>query len=456
MGGAAQDGPHREPPAAAASGRSEPDTGSFGRVWSPWRVVVMFGVTSLAADMVYEGARSVYGPLLASLGATAVVVGAVTGLGEAAALILRLVFGPLTDRTGRYWGVTIAGYALTVVSVPLLAVTPFLGAAGLLVAAALILLERTGKAVRSPAKTALLAQVAQQVGRGRGFGVHKAMDQIGAFSGPLLVAGVVAVTGALWTGLAVLAVPGVLAMVVLIATRAKAPEPDAVGRAARDAMADDQADPDAVGRAEGHREGPAAESSPRRGWLAQVAGAGLPRAFFWYAAATALMTGGLVTFGLIGYHLVVAELATEALVPVVYAGGMLAEAAAALAVGWTYDRVGPQVLYAVPVLVALVPGLAFGDRLGVVLAGVLVWGLAFGLQDSTIKALVAEIVRAPGRATAYGVFAAIQGIAATGGGLLAGWLYERSLTALVVVIVVAQVAAAVLLAHALRLLRPTG
>lgn len=399
------------------------------RAWTPWRVVVMFGVTSLAADLVYEGARSVYGPLLASLGAGAVVVGGVTGAGEAAALVLRLVFGPWADRSGRYWATAIAGYALTVVAVPLMAVSPFVGGAGLVVASALILLERTGKAVRSPAKTALLAHVAQAVGRGRGFGVHKAMDQTGAFIGPLLVAGVVAVTGALWAGLAVLAVPGVIAMAVLVATRVRVPDPAAYDTSS--------------GAHDAGRPAP-------RGWLAEAGGAGLPAAFFWYAAAASLMTGGLVTFGLIGYHLTVSRLASDALVPVLYSGGMLAEAVGALVVGWLYDRVGPRVLYAVPVLVALVPGLAMSARLGVALAGIVVWGLAFGLQDSTIKALVAEVVEAPRRATAYGVFAAIQGAAAFGGGLLAGWLYERSLRALVVGVGAVQVLALVLLVVSFR------
>lgn len=400
----------------------------------------MFGVTSLTADLVYEGARSVYGPLLAGLGATAVVVGLVTGAGEAVALVLRLASGPWTDRTGRYWAVTITGYALTVVSVPLLAITPFLGASGLAVASALILLERTGKAVRSPAKTALLARVARQVGRGRGFGVHKAMDQTGAFAGPLLVAGVVAATGVLWPGLAVLAVPGVVAMLVLLATRAHAPRPEEPPA---------RPDPAAPSR-------PGPQVVPGRAWWAGAVGAGLPRSFFWYAVAASLMTGGLLTFGLIGYHLTVSGLAATSVVPVVYAGGMLAEAIGALVVGWLYDRVGPTVLYAVPVLVALVPGLAMAGRLWVTLVGVLVWGLAFGLQDSTIKALVADIVAAPRRATAYGVFAAIQGITAIGGGLLAGWLYERSLTALVSVIAVIQVVAAVMLARALRTARTAG
>ena len=81
------------------------------RSWSPWRTVVGFGVVSLAADMVYEGARSVTGPLLASLGASAVLVGLVSGAGEATALLLRLVFGSWADRSRNYWTLTFAGYA---------------------------------------------------------------------------------------------------------------------------------------------------------------------------------------------------------------------------------------------------------------------------------------------------------------------------------------------------------
>lgn len=58
------------------------------------------------------------------------------------------------------------------------------------------------RSVRSPSKSALLARVATTTGRGRGFAVHKAMDQVGAFAGPLLLAGLAALTGVLWPGLA--------------------------------------------------------------------------------------------------------------------------------------------------------------------------------------------------------------------------------------------------------------
>lgn len=418
--------------------------------WSAWRVVVGFGVVSLAADMVYEGARSMYGPLLASLGATAVVVGVVTGAGEAMALVLRLVFGPLADRTGRYWALTILGYGLTAVCVPLLAVTPFVGVLGLALAAVLILLERGGKAVRSPSKSALLAHVAGAVGLGRGFGIHKAMDQTGAFLGPLLVAGVVALTGVIWPGMLVLAVPGAVAMVALAVLRAAVPDPAVYdGTPSSDGSATEPGQERA-----GHEIGWRAAASGLRGWLADAVGADLPPAFFRYAVAASITTGGLVTFGIIGYHLTVAGLVPIEGVPIAYAGAMLVEALAALAVGWAFDRVGAKVLYAVPVLVAAVPPLALGGSFVLVLVGVAVWGAASGVQDSTVKALVAQVVAAERRATAYGVFAGFQGLFAVVGGAVAGWLLDVSLPALIAVVATSQALALALLVRTFRGLRP--
>ena len=206
-----------------------------GPAMRPWRFVVAFGTISLLADFVYEGARSVTGPLLGSLGASALVVGVVTGAGEAAALGLRLVSGPLADRWGRLWAWTIAGYVLTVVSVPVLGVAGVLWAACVLVVA-----ERVGKAVRSPAKDALLAYATAATGRGRGFAVHEAMDQVGALVGPLTVAGVLAVTGGDYgPALGVLALPGIAVVGVLLWLRLRVPDPSGyeVGAAAGPASA---------------------------------------------------------------------------------------------------------------------------------------------------------------------------------------------------------------------------
>lgn len=405
---------------------AEPDVVADGPTattipWSPWRAVVGFGVVSLAADMVYEGARSVTGPLLASLGATALVVGLVTGVGEALALILRLPSGTRVDHSGNYWGMAIGGYALTAVCVPLLAVTPFLGAAGLVVGCLLVLAERTGKAVRSPAKSTLLAYAAGPVGLGRGFGVHKALDQVGAFAGPLLVAAVVAVTGVLWPAFAVLAVPGAASIALLLWLRRGTGDPQRE-----------------------HPQEPTARPSLLR------AARDLPRAFWMFAGSAGLATAGLVTFGVISYHLVTANLASTAVVPLVYAAAMAVEAVAALATGWLHDRWGGRVLLVLPAMVAAVPALVFSDAWGAVLVGVLLWGAATGLQDSTVKALVAQLVPAGRRATGYGMFAAVQGVAAVAGGGLAGALYARSLPTLIAIVAVLQVAAFALLVATLR------
>ena len=405
---------------AAAVTRLAAETDHDPAEWSPWRVVVGFGSISLAADMVYEGARSVYGPLLASLGGSALVVGAVTGAGDAAALVLRVVSGPLADRTRRYWTLTIAGYALTAVCVPLLAFTPLLGGAGLAVGAVLILAERVGKAVRSPAKSALLADAAGKVGMGRGLGVHKALDQVGAFAGPLLVAAVVAATaGELSLALAALAVPGALAMVLLVLTRRHLPLPD-------------------NGTAEvlTSRSPPAGGASRHTKSRTRTP---LPPLFVRFAAATSLCTAGLVSFGLISFHLVDRGLVPTAGVPLLYAGAMATGAIAAVLSGEAYDRFGARVLLALPFLVAAVSPLAFAGTLGTVGAGILLWGAAVGLQDSTVKALVADLVPRQRRATAYGVFASVQGAGALLGGVGAGALYQHSITLLVTVLAALQV-----------------
>jgi MFS family permease len=393
--------------------------------WSPWRAVMAFGLVSLSADMVYEGMRAVAGPFLGSLGASAFVVGLVTGAGEAVALILRLGTGAWADHSRNHWRITVLGYAMTAVSVPLLAVAPFVGSAGVVVGAVLILLERTGKAVRSPAKSALLARMAVQTGRGRGFAVHKALDQVGAFAGPLLVAGATAVTGAIWPGLALLAIPGVVSLLLLAQLRRRVPE-----------IA--EPDPEAA-------EPPSASPAGRGRFRTAVLGTDLPPAFHAFSAAAALTTAGLMTFGVISYRFVDVGVVSLAAVPLVYAVAMAAEAVAALLTGDLFDRWGPRILLCVPVLVAVVPFVVFSDRLAPVLIGVVVWGAATGVQDSTVKAYVAGLVQPGRRATAYGIFAAVQGLGALAGGAVAGALVSDQREVLAVSIVGLEVVALALL-----------
>lgn len=371
------------------------------------RFVVLFGIVSALGDVVYQGARSVLGPYLGSLGASAAGIGLITGAGEATALALRLISGPLADRTRAYWTIAIAGYACTLVAVPLLAL-----GGGLAFATAVVLVERLGKAVRAPARDAMLAEAGTAGGRGRAFAVHELLDQTGAMLGPLLVAACVAL-GGYTLGFGVLALPGALAMLLLLRLRAAVPHPEVYEHEhARSAGID-----------------PAPADGP------------LPGAFWRYTAFSAVVMLGFATFPVLGYHLEHAGVLAAGAVPLVYAGAMATDALAAVLAGRAYDRRGLTTLGALPVLVALVPWLAFTTSAVTAIAGALLWGAALGVQESTMRAAVADLAPRGRRGTAYGIFTVAYGLAWMGGSALVGVLYETSASAAAVAVTVVEVVA---------------
>ena len=449
--------PHTTQPNAAAADRTSAGFPAGGR--QPWGTVVGFGLVSLATDVVSDGARPLAGPLLAQLGASALLVGLVTGGAEAAAQGLRLVFGPWADRTRKYWRFTLAGYALTAFCVPLLALAPAVGAAGLVLASALIIGDRVGKAVRSPAKTVLLAAAATRVGRGRGFAVHKSLDLTGALLGPILVAGVLAVTGVLPAAFAVLAAPAAVALALLLWLRRRVAEPGAeTNSESGAAAAGPETDPGPGAPPRGEVQN--ADGAPgAAGIPALPATAGKPPSLFsgvflLFAVCAFFWSAGLVAFGVISYHLTAAVAVPAPVVPLLYAAAMGTAALGALGSGFLYDRVGPAVLLALPVLIAAVPLLAFSSGVAMVGAGVAIWGAATGIQDSTVKALVADLVPEPRQGAAYGVFAAFEGAGALAGGALYGALYG-AFPALIATVAALQAAALVLLLLTVRMARRT-
>lgn len=377
---------------------------------SPKRFVMAFGVVSMLADLVYEGARGIVGPYLATFGANAAFVGAVTGAGEAVALVLRLFTGPLSDRSRRYWPISIAGYVVTIVAVPVLgAVTTLWQASTAAIA------ERFGKAVRTPARDTMLGFASTDMGPGRAFAIHQALDQSGAMVGPLIVAGMVALSG-YRLGFAVLAVPGVLAVLTLTWLRRAVPAPAAYETAP-------------------HR--PAAGTpalGPEPWWQ-------FSRRFWAYSTFTALTMLGFATFGVLSYHLEVAAVVPKWQIPVIYAAAMGADALAALGSGWLYDRIGLRGLVVLPLLAASVPFLSFSDRPALVWVGAAVWGAAMGVHESTMRAAVTDLVPARRRGTGYGTFTAVYGVAWLAGGVIIGELYDTSLAALHLFVVAAQGAA---------------
>ncbi|MQY23624.1 MFS transporter [Nocardia macrotermitis] len=386
---------------------------------SPLRFVMAFGVVSMLADFVYEGARAITGPYLATLGASAAVVGFVTGAGEAVALMLRLVTGPLSDRTGRQWTLSITGYALTVVSVPLMALTTWLWPA-----AGLVITERFGKAVRTPARDTMLAQASSSgLGRGRTFAIHEALDQSGALLGPLLVAAMIAISG-FRAGFAVLVIPGALALLTLAWLRRAVPHPAAYETV--------------------HAPTGSGSGSDDR----------LPGRFWLYAAFTAVSMAGFATFGVISFHMQARHVLSDGLIPVTYAAAMGAAALAALGSGHLYDRIGLRGLVIALPLSAVVPLLSFATTPALVWAGAVVWGMAMGIHESTLRAAIADLVPAHRRGTGYGVFTAVYGLAWLAGSTLIGILYSHSITSVVVFTVITQVLALALFVP-LTLTRPT-
>lgn len=129
------------------------------------------------------GGRSIMRPFLGTLGASATVIGIVAGLGELPGYSLRSISGYLADKTHQYWIVTFVGYVVNMLAVPVLAL-----AGNWPVAAALLIAERTGRAIRRTAVETMLSHTGQSLGSGWVFGLNKALDQGGATVGPLVVA----------------------------------------------------------------------------------------------------------------------------------------------------------------------------------------------------------------------------------------------------------------------------
>ncbi len=383
----------------------------------PLQFIVAFGAVSMLGDFVYEGARAVVGPYLATLGAGAALVGFITGAGEAVALVLRLASGPVSDRTRRYWPLAISGYAVTMVAVPVLAAAQALWQAALATVG-----ERFGKAVRSPARDTMLAQAGTGMGRGWAFALHEALDQSGALFGPLLVAAMVGISG-YRLGFLVLAVPAALCLAVLGMLRWAVPDPGAYERAG----------PQVPSQA-----GPARPGEPAPGQPGSFS-----RRFWAYVAFTSLTMAGFATFGVLSYHLQVRHVVPGWQIPVIYALAMAMDALASLASGRVYDRVGLKVLLALPVLAAAVPALSFSLRPAFVWVGGVVWGAAMGVQDSTMRAAVADLVPPSRRGTGYGVFATCYGLAWLAGSTALGALYGVSLASAVAFVVVVQALALV-------------
>jgi MFS family permease len=373
--------------------------------------IVMIGCVSLFADVTYEGGRSIAGPFLGSLGASAVIVSIVAGLGEFLGYGVRYLSGRAADRSQRYWSLMLAGYTINLLSVPLLAL-----AGAWPVAMLLLLGERLGRAIRAPIRSAMLSHAATRTGAGWAFGLHTALDQTGGVSGPLLVAALLGLGAGYHRSFATLVVPAVTSLAILLTARRLYPNPRAL--------------------------------ELNLGQAGVAAWSGFGRTFRLYTVGASFMAAGFADFALIAFHLARAHTVPVPWVPVLYAGAMAAEGLGALVLGRLLDRLGPRVAAAGTALAALAVPLVFLGGPTAAAAGVVFWGVGMATGDTILHALLGALVAPAERATAYGLFDAIRGTAWLAGSVVLGLLYAVSIPALVAFSLLLQLTAVPVLLRA--------
>lgn len=381
-----------------------------------FQFILLMGVVSLFGDITYEGARSITGPYMAMLGATAGIVGLVAGIGEFSGYALRLLSGYFADRTRAYWPLTIAGYGL-ILAIPLMALANNWQAA-----AVLVILERMGKAIRAPARDAILSHATKQVGRGWGFGIHEAMDQIGAIAGPLIFTAVIIFKGNYRTGFNILWVPAFLTLAMVIAARMKVPSPEKL----------EQPDAAAISAPDGSR---------------------LPKVFWLYAVFIFLSVGGFAHFQIISYHLKIRAVVSDAQIPLFYAIAMGVDGVVALIIGKAYDKIGLKTLISIPLLTLLIPFFAFSSSYGFALFGIILWGSVMGIHETVMRAAIADLIPIARRGTAYGIFNTVYGVSFLFGSAVMGFLYDKAPGAIGGFVVLLEVVSVPILFAVLKELR---
>ncbi len=315
--------------------------------------VLIMGVVSLFSDMTHEGARSIYGAYLNLLGASAATIGFVTGLGEMLGYSLRLFTGMVADKLKKYWSITIVGYVINMIAIPLLALIP---ENGWIYACILIVMERIGKAIRQPSKNTLVSYAAKQMGEGKAFAIQEFLDQLGAFIGPVILFFVLLIKKSSdFSGyvlcFAILGIPAALTLISLLLAKKKFPHPEDFDTS--------QAD----------------DTKLR-----------LQPNFILYMIAISFLALGFADFPLITMHIARTNQMPADYLPLAYAAAMIVDAFSALIFGWLYDRRGLIVLMLSSALSACFSVFIFGfNTITGTIIGIMMWGIGMGAQESILK-----------------------------------------------------------------------
>jgi len=348
-----------------------------------YAAIVLLGIVSLLGDTVYEGSRGLVPDYLKFLGASAVIVGLVGGLGEFIGYAARLISGFLADTTKAYWLFIILGYGLV-------GVIPLLGFTGILeIAIVLVLLERLGKALRSPARDTVLSVIGKDVGAGKAFGLHELLDQVGAVGGPLLVAALMFYSNNNYQlTFSFLLLPFLMLLTALTYTY--------------------------------KRIGSQTITEPKTTGTKNRA---LEKPFYIYTLAVMVNTIGLIPVSLILFKasIILQPEKLQWMVPLIYLLIQGVDAVFALIAGYAYDKIGIKFL-ALPFIISVLPPLftmiSTGGLITLIIASTF-FGIVLGMQESIYRAAVSAFTPVASRGTAYGIFNTAYGA----GFLISGGIY---------------------------------
>jgi len=376
------------------------------------KVIIIFGLISLFGDIVYEGARSVSGQYLQLLGANATTVGLIVGVGEFLAYSLRLIAGTASDKTKKYWTFIFIGYGI-------LLVVPMMGLFDSWhIILVLMMAERIGKALRNPAKDTILSHVAEgEVGTGFAFGLQEALDQLGAFSGPLIFSLVFYLNKKhtlieYQKGFLSMIIPFAILMLI-------------VYFAYKEVTKNNLMKVEDKGKAESDK---------------------LAKVFWIYTAFTLFSTLGFVQFALIGYHLKVQAILPDGQIALLYSITMAVDAVIALVIGYLYDRIkkktgnkqsGLLTLLFIPFATAAIPFFTLSNQVLYVVIGLLCYGAVMGAHETIMRSAIADITPLRKRGTGYGIFNTAYGVALLIGSLIFGMLYDNANILVIQIVIVA-------------------
>lgn len=380
---------------------------------SAFSFIFLIGIVSLFSDLTHEGATSILGPYLHTLGVSAAGIGFISGFGELIGHSLRLATGYITDKTRRYWPLTIFGYCLDLFSIPLLALVPKGDYKWVFI---LLIFQKIGKAIKKPAKDTILSFAATQEGVGRSFAIQEALDQLGAFLGPIFVFLILKSRNSnpltdldYKVAFLFLGIPALITVLLLIFSKLTFPNPE-------------NFEPEVLNN--------------------KANGSIITKQILLYLIGIAFFAAGFMDYSLISMHISKSLHDFSELLPLVYSIAMAVDAFAALFFGRYFDKKGlNSVIIATICSAAFAIPIFLSTKLSLQMVGIFLWGIGMGTQESVMKAIVSKYVAKKNRSLGFGIFQTVFGIAWFLGSWLMGSLYDNHRMTMVLFSVSTQILA---------------